>query len=113
MNPNLYHVHIQLTESEVAEMRSDPRVKTVHANSQVQPQAAPPPASPTLMVQKDAPWNLDRLDQPALLLDGLYHYVSDGSNVNVYVLDTVQSGRFSSPCSALRSHLISSSVEAG
>ena len=41
-------------------------------------------------VETGAPWALDRLDQTSLPLDSLYHYYSTGSNVNVYIIDTVR-----------------------
>lgn len=41
-------------------------------------------------VQKEPPsWGLDRIDQRADDLDGLYHYPSSaGQNVTIYVIDT-------------------------
>ena len=41
-------------------------------------------------IQYNAPWALDRLDQEFLPLDGQYSYFSTGSNVNVYIIDTVR-----------------------
>jgi subtilisin family serine protease len=38
--------------------------------------------------QTNAPWNLDRIDQRALPLNGNYDYSQTGSGANVYILDT-------------------------
>ncbi|MBL4661772.1 MAG: S8 family peptidase [Alcanivoracaceae bacterium] len=38
--------------------------------------------------QTSAPWGIDRIDQLNLPLDDSYTYVQDGSDVNVYVLDS-------------------------
>ncbi len=78
----------QLTEQEVEQLQSDPRVKSVHTNDAIHPQQA---AAPALTTQQAAPWNLARIAQPDLPLDGLYKYASDGTGVRVYVLDTVRS----------------------
>ena len=38
--------------------------------------------------QYDAPWNLDRLDQPDAALDDLFEYEFTGAGVKVFVVDT-------------------------
>ena len=40
-------------------------------------------------IQYDAPWALDRIDQDTLPLNHEYIHSDAGSNVNVYVIDTV------------------------
>ena len=40
--------------------------------------------------QRKAPWALDRIDQTALPLDGVYSYYNDGSGVHAYIVDTVR-----------------------
>ena len=43
----------------------------------------------TASVQYNAPWSLDRIDQASLPLDGAFHFDSLGTNVYVYIVDTV------------------------
>lgn len=40
------------------------------------------------LVQSNAPWHLDRIDQPLPDLDSTFNYEFDGTGVNIYVVDT-------------------------
>lgn len=39
--------------------------------------------------QQHAAWNLNRLSHPSLPIGPVYNYTSDGTGVNVYIVDTV------------------------
>ncbi|BDA45352.1 probable aqualysin-1 at C-terminar half [Coccomyxa sp. Obi] len=54
-------------------------VASVHEDTEVRALAA----------ERPAPWALDRIDQPSLPLNGEFDYYNLGTNVNIYIVDTV------------------------
>ena len=71
-------VAVDLDEDDVAVLRADPRVAAV------EPDVVMSVQSP----QQNAVWNLDRIDQRALPLDGTFSYGSTGEGVTAYIVDT-------------------------
>ena len=68
----------KLSDAALADVRSDPDVAYVEPDTVLSLNAA----------QTGATWGLDRIDQPALPLDGTYSYTPAGTGVSAYVIDT-------------------------
>jgi subtilisin family serine protease len=72
---------VELSDSAVAALRSEPEVAYIEPNQIIRLGAA-------TVVQTDATYGLDRIDQRTQPPSGTYSYAADGSGVRVYVIDT-------------------------
>jgi len=68
----------KLSDAALADVRSDPDVAYVEPDTVLSLNAA----------QTGATWGLDRIDQPALPLNGTYSYTPAGTGVSAYIIDT-------------------------
>ncbi|AKJ01991.1 subtilisin family serine protease [Archangium gephyra] len=69
---------VKMSEAQVRELLTDPRVAYVEENGVVSASAT----------QTSATWGIDRIDQRNLPRDSAYNYNFDGTGVHAYILDT-------------------------
>ena len=69
----------ELTSEQAKEMAQDPKVAYIEQDGYV---------FATDVVQKNATWGLDRINQISPVLDGEYSYNSPGSDITAYIFDT-------------------------
>src|SRR5689334_15622603 len=68
-----------LTHKQLHELRQSPKVAYIEQDERVE----------EVDTQTGAPWNLTRIDERALNLDGIYNYPSTaGAGVRVFIIDT-------------------------
>lgn len=76
----LNFLFISIEESQVEVVLRDASVEFVEENAFIE--------STSWGTRTNAPWNLDRIDQPSNRLDGRYNFVETGRGVVMYVVDT-------------------------
>jgi subtilisin family serine protease len=69
---------VKMSEAQALRLLQDPRVALIEEDARVQ----------AVATQTNAPWGLDRVDQPALPLNTSYVYNVTGANVNAYIVDS-------------------------
>jgi subtilisin family serine protease len=77
----------RLTEQEARELALRDDVALVEEDGEVSSMPSEVLLAP-MTTQSSAPWNLDRIDQAALPLNGTYVYTSTGAGVHAYIIDT-------------------------
>jgi aqualysin 1 len=79
-NADLKGFAADLTHQQLNELRHSEWVKFVEPDERVHEKA--------VHTQTGAPWDLTRIDERNLNLNGLYSYSSEGAGVTIYVIDT-------------------------
>ena len=69
---------VRMSEAQVRELLTDPRVAYIEENGVVSASAT----------QTSATWGIDRIDQRNLPRDSTYNYNFDGTGVHAYIIDT-------------------------
>jgi len=84
----VYHIgdfigfHARLSQDMIARERSHPDVQYIDHNQIARA------SQESCKIQRNADWGLDRINEVAIDLDGIYNYGANGSNVDAYIIDT-------------------------